>query len=279
EWTELRNELRANGLTPPSPEKTKRIIELELFFNHILEQDRASRGRIMGLYDRIKERLEARHQQKIDALIKEMDLEIRRFSEGKPEYFCESNAINKNVELFEDEIWKIRQVFNRQADKIEKLCEHDPQAREKFKEAQDKFNRRARLWHEFREMGAAFPEEKKAELKELEASSYGEDRLNKFWQMEEVFKTIEQVEKEVEIEKKNAEEKERWFLYIKEMYPAMEADKRWFEEIQHDVKIAEFLNWQRNSLQLSQDGKSTNRSRGKIEKSTFPQKSEKEPVR
>jgi len=112
EWTELRNELRANGLTPPSPEKTKRIIELELFFNHILEQDRASGGRVMGLYDRIKERLEGHSPQKIEA-----------------------------------------------------------------------------------------------------------------------------------------------------------------------EKKAEFLNWQRNSLQLSQDGKSTNRSRGKIEKSTFPQKSEKEPVR
>lgn len=117
EWTELRNELRANGLTPPSPEKTKRIIELELFFNHILEQDRASKGRVMGLFDRVKERLGGHSQQKIEAV------------------------------------------------------------------------------------------------------------------------------------KKNAEEKERRLLYIKEMYPAMETDRIWSEEIQHEVKIAEFLNWQSNSLQ------------------------------
>lgn len=38
-------------------------------------------------------------------------------------------------------------------------------------------------------------------------------------------------------------------LYIKEMIKAMEADREWSEEIQNEIRIADFMNWQRNSLQ------------------------------
>ncbi|HHY06387.1 MAG TPA: hypothetical protein GX532_05355 [Clostridia bacterium] len=216
----------------------------------------------MGLFRGIKERLEKRQQQKIDDLIQKVDQEIRSFADKNSSvYFSEKNLDHLNVILFENEIWKIRQVFYKYKYEIEKLCENDPEAAKQFKEAEEKFIRRARLWHEFRKKGVDFPKEQMQELIALETNPYGEDRREDLKVMEHNFKVRAQAKGKVKRDWakirediKKIKAKERRAYYIKEMVPAMQTDRIWQDEIGEDVELMNILNRQRESLKKYIEG-------------------------
>jgi hypothetical protein len=214
----------------------------------------------MAIFSWIKERAEKRYQQKADVLIKEMAFEIKEFSDKKPEYFNVNNSIQNDVQLFEEKIWAVREVFNKNKDKIEKICKKLPQARKKFAEAETKFIRLERLLYLLKKEKHNFSEEQMAELEELEVNFYGKERLEKIKIMYNNYKAIELDKERIRIEKERNEVKEQGIRYIREMYPAMETNRRWTEEIQSDIAIAEFMNLQRNSFQGNKSASSSKRS-------------------